>query len=227
VPRSRPYPRYRRVCFLGACPSRSHAIRDPLGSPGLQSPFPGRDLYRTGAEVQAIQPSPCHPGLAVPAPQRFQGSTAFRTCCCPLQVSPSGRSGDPKVSRSTFPVLHGDQRRRYSAHRGRSAGAHCLARFGFNSTPDPFFSHDPSGRGNPRRPYPRPRPCPEKKLSWSRRYPACLSASNVRKDCASDFQLAPRDCAARRPETVARSGRRAHDRRRSASHPGTGSGSLR
>lgn len=139
MPRSRPYPRYRRVCFLGACPSRSHAIRDPLGSPGLQSPFPGRDLYRTGAEVQAIQPSPCHPGLAVPAPQRFQGSTAFRTCCCPLQVSPSGRSGDPKVSRSTFPVLHGDQRRRYSAHRGRSAEADCSAWSTSIRLPTPFL----------------------------------------------------------------------------------------
>jgi len=30
--------------------------------------------------------------------------SAFLTGCFPLQVSLSGRSGDPKVSRSTFPV---------------------------------------------------------------------------------------------------------------------------
>src|SRR5262249_36228416 len=37
-----------------------------------------------------------------------------------LRLSPSGRFGDPGVSRSTPPVFHGDQPRRDTTHRPRT-----------------------------------------------------------------------------------------------------------
>ena len=67
--------------------TRHHANRVYFGSPGCQPLYPGRDLYRSGTEVQAIQPSPCHPGLAGHAPKRFQGTSAFLTCCFPPRLS--------------------------------------------------------------------------------------------------------------------------------------------
>jgi hypothetical protein len=59
--------------------------------------------------VQAIQLSPCHPGLDRLATERFGCIRLFLTCCFPLRLSVSGRSGVPGVSRSTPPRFPGDQ----------------------------------------------------------------------------------------------------------------------
>ena len=98
--------------------------------------------YSLDTGVQAIQLSPCHPGLAGPAAWRLHGIPAFQTCCFPLRLSlsggsgspgamlcspfllsrflrrlsPSGRSGSPRALHSTPPVLHRDQPRRDATH---------------------------------------------------------------------------------------------------------------
>jgi len=80
----------------------------PWGAPGLHEilrPFQGSNRmtatvsglndcsWDTG--VQAMQLSPCHPGLAGRAAGWLHGTPAFPTGCCPLRLSRSGRSGDP------------------------------------------------------------------------------------------------------------------------------------
>jgi hypothetical protein len=66
--------------------------------------------------VQAMQLSPCHPGLAGHAAWRLQGIPAFQTCCFPLRLSLSGRSGGPGTLHSIPPMLHKDQPRRDTTH---------------------------------------------------------------------------------------------------------------
>ena len=56
-----------------------------------------------------MQASPYHPGLDRRTIHEIRRALPFRPCYFPLQLSPSGRVGGPGVSRSTPPVLHGDQ----------------------------------------------------------------------------------------------------------------------
>jgi hypothetical protein len=48
-----------------------------------------------GIEIQAMQLSPYHAGLAGRHLQRLPVTPAFPTCSCPLRLSPSGQSDDP------------------------------------------------------------------------------------------------------------------------------------
>ena len=52
-------------------------------------------IHRLGTGVQAIKLSPYRAGLAEPALQRFWAVAALPTCCCPLWLSPPGRSVGP------------------------------------------------------------------------------------------------------------------------------------
>jgi hypothetical protein len=92
----------------------------------------GERSYSLDIRIQAIKPSPCQPGLDRQVDKRFLDALPFWTCSFPFRGFPSrmlgpslhpsgcvvqsGRSNDPGVSRSTPPVLHGDQRYRYATH---------------------------------------------------------------------------------------------------------------
>ena len=112
------------------------------GSDRMTATVSGPSGYSLDTGVQAIQLSPCHPGLAGPAAWRLHGIPAFPTCCFPLWLSLSGRSGGPgamlccavllslfplrltlsgrtgcpRALHSTPPVLHRDQPRRDATH---------------------------------------------------------------------------------------------------------------
>ena len=112
------------------------------GSDRMTSAISGPVDYSLDTGVQAIQLSPCHPGLAGLAAWRLHGIPAFQTCCFPLwlslsgrsggpgamlccavllslfppQLTLSGRTGSPRALHSTPPVLHRDQPRRDATH---------------------------------------------------------------------------------------------------------------
>ena len=87
--------------------------------PGCQPSDPGRSLYNRGTRLQAVEPSPYHPGLGGRLDRWFLGTPPFRACSFPLRLSSPGRSGDPRVSRSTLPVCHGNHSRCKAAHSSR------------------------------------------------------------------------------------------------------------
>src|SRR5262249_7906474 len=66
--------------------------------------------------VQAIQLSPCRPGLDKHTNKRVHRILPFRVCYFPLRLSPSGKPGGLGVSRSAPPAFRGDQRRRTATH---------------------------------------------------------------------------------------------------------------
>jgi hypothetical protein len=107
VPRSGPCGRSRRPVppeCLG--PTR---LRWGFRGQWMSSAVSTRLLCSMDPEVQAIQLSPCRPGLGGPAPWRLQSIPPSPTCYFPLQFSPSGRSDDPGALHSTPLVLHEDQ----------------------------------------------------------------------------------------------------------------------
>ena len=125
---------FRVLEIAGSNPAPLERVRYGLcdrsypGAPGCQPPYPVRCVYSMDTWVQAILPSPYRPGLDEQAAWWFRCVSPFRTCYFPLWLSPPGRSGDPGVSRSTLPVLHGDQK--HAAMRRtitrKSCGIRCL-----------------------------------------------------------------------------------------------------
>src|SRR3954452_16726460 len=55
----------------------------------------GCEVPPLGIEIQAMQLSPYHAGLAGRHLQRLPVTPAFPTCSFPLRLSPSGQSDDP------------------------------------------------------------------------------------------------------------------------------------
>src|SRR6516164_9201401 len=115
-----------------------------------------------GIGIQAIQLSPYHAGLAGRHLQRLPVAPAFRACCCPLWLSPSGKPDDPGTFLRVPPDCVRDSTPRSAAHGfpapgsrtrrftraltagcGRHAGAGTAPGFGTDSGPGIVNSPDP------------------------------------------------------------------------------------
>ncbi|REH18001.1 hypothetical protein BCF44_13933 [Kutzneria buriramensis] len=72
-------------------------------------------LVPLGIGLQAIQLWPYRAGLAARSLGHLQTAAASLTCCCPLQLSPLGKPGDPRTSLRVHPSCAGDTTKRLTA----------------------------------------------------------------------------------------------------------------
>jgi hypothetical protein len=96
---------------------RAHGFMPGHGTSPVTGVVPtDAHFHRWGLGFKQSSYWPYRAGLAAPRPERLQTATASLTCCCPLQLSPPGKSGDPRTSLRVPPDCVGDTTKRLTAH---------------------------------------------------------------------------------------------------------------
>lgn len=91
---------------------RAHGFMPGHGTSPVTGVVPtDAHFHRWGLDFKQSSCWPYRAGLAAPRPGRLQTATASLTCCCPLELSPPGKSGDPRTSLRVPPDCVGDTTR--------------------------------------------------------------------------------------------------------------------
>src|SRR3954451_2531656 len=103
---------------------RSRKTNDPpLGALRYRRRSSECEIPPLGIGIQAIRLSPYHAGLAGRHLQRLPVAPAFRACCCPLRLSPSGKPDDPGTFLRVPPDCVRDSAPRSAAHTFKAHGS--------------------------------------------------------------------------------------------------------